>query len=131
VSEQLGGGSALSHRARASPSVLLIPAPRAHSASPVLTASILSVGAVHCACLGTALLDRLGARHPTHALARGLAMGCSSYGTGTGTLLQLQEEEAAAVSSVALVLMGVFHSVMCSSEPVLRLLRALGGGAGA
>jgi hypothetical protein len=29
------------------------------------------------------------------------------------------------------VLMGVFHSVMCSSEPVLRLLRALGGGAGA
>ena len=41
----------------------------------------------------------------------------------TGTLLQQGEDEAAAVSRTALVLMGVVHSLLCSAPPVLLLLQ--------
>ncbi len=63
-------------------------------ASTVLTASVLSVGAAHCALWGTRLLQSIapgpaanaGSAAPSeknkNALARGLAFGCSSYGTG-------------------------------------------------
>ena len=56
-------------------------------ADPTLTAAILSVGAIHCALLGVKLLDALGMRADSNPLARGLAMGCSSYGVGCDMLL--------------------------------------------
>lgn len=63
-------------------------------ASTVLTASVLSVGALHCALWGTRLLQSIApgpsattkgpvpSERNKNALARGLAFGCSSYGTG-------------------------------------------------
>ena len=58
---------------------------RALGASPVLTASVLSIGALHCALFGMRLLDRNSPKsRPSSALPRGLAFGCSSYGTGAG-----------------------------------------------
>ena len=54
-------------------------------ASTVLTASVLSIGALHCALFGMRLLKPVApvsTPPEKNALARGLAFGCSSYGTG-------------------------------------------------
>lgn len=95
--------------------------------SGVLTASIVSIGAMYCALVGLRSLNLLGVDSKTQPVARGLAMGCSSYGVGTGTLLQQGEVEAAGISSAALVLMGVFHGFLCGHAPTVRLLRRLAG----
>ena len=97
--------------------------------SGVLTASVVSIGAMYCALVGLRTLDFLGIDSKTQPVARGLAMGCSSYGVGTGTLLQEGEVEAAGISSAALVLMGVVHGFMCGHAPTVRLLRRLAGAA--
>jgi len=44
-----------------------------------------------------------------------------------GTLLEQGEAQAAAVSSTALVLMGVVHSLLCSNRGVIQLLQKLAG----
>ncbi len=44
-----------------------------------------------------------------------------------GTLLEQNEAQAAAVSSTALVLMGVVHSLLCSNAGVIQLLHKLAG----
>lgn len=95
--------------------------------SGVLTASVVSIGAMYCALVGLRTLDFLGIDSKTQPIARGLAMGCSSYGVGTGTLLQEGEVEAAGISSAALVLMGVIHGFLCGHAPTVRLLRRLAG----
>lgn len=95
--------------------------------SGVLTASVVSIGAMYCALVGLRTLDFLGIDSKTQPIARGLAMGCSSYGVGTGTLLQEGEVEAAGISSAALVLMGVIHGFLCGHAPTVRLLRHLAG----
>ena len=101
---------------------------RALGASPVLTASVLSIGALYCALLGMKLLGKGSPpSKPGSALARGLAFGCSSYGTGAGTLLQQGETRAAAMSSAALVGMGLVHSLLCSRPRVLWLLHRIAG----
>lgn len=95
--------------------------------SGVLTASVVSIGAMYCALVGLRTLDLLGIDSKTQPVARGLAMGCSSYGVGTGTLLQEGEVEAAGISSAALVLMGVVHGFLCGHAPTVRILRRLAG----
>lgn len=50
-------------------------------------------------------------------------MSCHSV----GTLLQQDEAQAAAVSSTALVLMGVVHSILCSNAGVIQQLQKLAG----
>lgn len=50
-------------------------------------------------------------------------LSCNSV----GTLLQQDEVQAAAVSSTALVLMGVIHSLLCSNAGVIQQLQKLAG----
>ena len=93
-----------------------------------MTASVLSIGALYCALLGMKLIGKGSApSKPGSALARGLAFGCSSYGTGAGTLLQQGETRAAAMASAALVGMGLAHSLLCSRPRVLWLLHRIAG----
>lgn len=117
----------LSQRSVTTPFALAGAATLGPSISPVLTASVVSIGAIHCAGCGLRILDRLGLVSSRHPVARGLAMGCSSYGVGTGTLLQEGEAEAAGISSAALVLMGLVHALLLSSPPIVSLLRRLAG----
>ena len=117
----------LSQRSVTTPFALAGAATLGPSVSPVLTASVVSIGAIHCAVCGLRILDWLGLVSTKHSVARGLAMGCSSYGVGTGTLLQEGEAEAAGVSSAALVLMGFVHAVLLSSSPVVTLMQRLAG----
>jgi putative effector of murein hydrolase len=119
----------LSQRSVTTPFALAGAATLGPSVSPVLTASVVSIGAIHCAVCGLRMLDWLGLVSAKHSIARGLAMGCSSYGVGTGTLLQQGEAEAAGVSSAALVLMGFVHAVLLSSTPVVALMRRIAGAA--
>ena len=120
----------LSQRSVTAPFALAGAAALGPTISPVLTASVVSIGAIHCAISGLRILARLGLSSQRHPVARGLAMGCSSYGVGTGTLLQEDEEEAAGVSSAALVLMGLVHAILCSHGGTVRLLRRLAGAGG-
>jgi putative effector of murein hydrolase len=119
----------LSQRSVTTPFALAGAATLGPAISPVLTASVVSIGAIHCAVCGLRILDWLGLVSAQHPVARGLAMGCSSYGVGTGTLLQQGEAEAAGVSSAALVLIGFVHALLLSSRPVLTLMRFLAGAA--
>ena len=117
----------LSQRSVTTPFALAGAATLGPSVSAVLTASVVSIGALHCAVCGLRILDWLGLVSTKHSVARGLAMGCSSYGVGTGTLLQEGEAEAAGVSSAALVLMGFVHAVLLSSSSVVTLMQRLAG----
>ena len=117
----------LSQRSVTTPFALAGAATLGPSVSPVLTASVVSIGAIHCAVCGLRILDWLGLVRSKHSIARGLAMGCSSYGVGTGTLLQQGESEAAGVSSAALVLMGFVHALLLSSTPIVAVMRQLAG----
>jgi putative effector of murein hydrolase len=52
-------------------------------------------------------------------VARGVAMGGSSHGVGTASLIQNGETRTAALSSVGMILTGVFHTIMCTLPPAI------------
>ena len=45
----------------------------------------------------------------------------------TATLIQVGETRTAALSSVGMILTGVFHTLMCTLPPVQRLVHLLAG----
>ena len=81
---------------------------------------------VYGSVFGHGVTRRLGCEPGQHHNApRGLAMGASSHGVGTASLIQKGEQEAAALSSVGMILTGVCHTLLCATPAVRSLVHAL------
>ena len=84
---------------------------------------------VYGGAFGLSIASYLGSSaDPAGSVARGAGLGASSHGVGTATLIGQGERATAAVSSVAMVLTGVFHTALCALPPVQALLFSLAGG---
>lgn len=75
--------------------------------------------------IATALVLRLA--NQIACVPRCVHLVDSAFRTRVGTLLEQNEAQAAAVSSTALVLMGVVHSLLCSNAGVIQLLHKFAG----
>ena len=55
----------------------------------------------------------------------GLAMGVSSHGVGTASLIQNGDPDTAALASVGMILTGVFHTLLCATPAVRHAVHAM------
>jgi len=106
-------------------SSLAVPCCGILDASPALAVASIVITGVYGASVGAAVLDAIGITRES-AVARGVATGASAHSIGTASLMG-KEDAAAAVSSVAMSLAGVFHTVACSVPAVRDALRAVAG----
>lgn len=77
---------------------------------PSLTAVIVIMTGILGSIIAPSILRRLGV---TSAIARGLALGCSSHGVGTAKAMELGALEGA-ISGLAIGLMGLMTAILVS-----------------
>ena len=81
---------------------------------------------VYGSAFGHGVTRRLGCEPgQDHNAPCGLAMGASSHGVGTASLIQKGEHEAAALASVGMILTGVCHTLLCATPAIRSLVHAL------
>lgn len=80
---------------------------------------------VYGSAFGLGVTNWLGFRAEKNTAACGLAIGASSHGVGTAALIQKGEQEMAALSSVSMILTGVFHTLLCATPAVRHIVHAL------